>query len=368
MAPTNKQPDIASAPSNEQTTRRSLPARLLAGALMVGAAVGLTEFSSSDTSDAYGAPQTTLSQPVNEAIASSGIESSHALNNGLRSTNELPGLSEKISQEQISTLENSLVTILVEPNGGSSWTQHCSGLKVTIDGSDYVQTAAHCFEPYNGLLPSGSKAGNILPVTSYTYAIGLPANQKELAPIAEVTAVAIDVGGNDTALLQLSAEVPEFQNIPAVPIETVAAISPTPGEQVAMVGVPESDYDNPVIGEGTYIGQVQDPNNSTQKIDVIGLNAASSTQDACYFGASGSSAIFADGHISGPMTVRSGRGEQEDLTLKSDDPVLAANLRSQLQQATGYNLGSFNVLCGYVVPPTYNLLISGLNNPVNPAP
>lgn len=333
---------------------------------MVGAATGLTEFSSSDSPNIHSASQTVLSQPANADSLSSGIESSHDLSNGLRSTNELPGLSEKVSQEQISTLENSLVTILVEPNGGSSWAQHCSGLKVTVDGNDYVQTAAHCFEPYTGLIPPGAQSDNILPVTSYSYAIGLPANQKELTPIAEVTAVSVDVNGNDTALLQLSSELPAFQGIPAVPIETVAAVSPTPGEQVAMVGVPESDNDNPVIGEGTYIGQVQDPNNSAQKIDVIGLNTPSSTQDSCYFGASGSSAIFADGHVSGPLTVRSGRGEQEDPTLKSDDPAVAANLRAQLEQATGYNLEPFNVLCGYAIPPAnaYDLLINGFNTPI----
>lgn len=253
----------------------------------------------------------------------------------LRPLSDLPGFDMYVRPFQLDALRNSAVKISTTSIGesGNRLVNNCSGNKLDYRGADFVTSAAHCFvgnldSTEAGLL--GSSHGNkkafdfindfesveirdmSLPVAGE--AGSLPV-YKSPEPMALATGVSLGYRKGDDALLRV-ATVPSFSkgtsSIPSRSFDQVRALSykpavkePTPGQQVAVYGAPGPR--NVGIGRvGRYLGRMNLSPTRHQELDMVALKAPNIVRDPCEPGASGSTAITADGHVLGSLSF----GEQ----------------------------------------------------------
>jgi hypothetical protein len=266
---------------------------------------------------------------------------------------ELPGYGQKVTKKQLEALKAATVVLLVRPRqvDGSwqSWQRSCTGVKVSIDGEDYVATAAHCFDDITGVAYGTMRAGQglfkrippsvpAIDITSPSinpneYAIG-DASANPVArytyPLlgSKVTGIAVSLEDTDIALMrvtranmttvrsaQASVYRRSFDDVPALPYEAVPS-DPLPGQQVVVAGVPENSGDRLISNTGIYLGRTKEPllrpyENSggfvnaggNRRVDVVAALAKGKQTAVCLPGASGSGGILADGHVALALSV-----------------------------------------------------------------
>jgi hypothetical protein len=165
---------------------------------------------------------------------------------------------------------------------------------------------------------------------------------------------------------------------------------PSPGQLVAMYGVPTANNDEAVGGTGRYLGRVSyvQPNGTIQFKDIVGIVTSNVKEDACNFGASGSlfSATIKNKstgrtrtYISGSLSTRISDNDvamldQSDYSsLRGDlgnEIDAVAHWKDEIQQQLGVNVSGFDSLCSYSVnlPHSNKELIEGfkVNAPAFP--
>lgn len=293
----------------------------------------------------------------------------------LKQPSQLPGYGEQVGAANERALEDSAVKIVSRPKGSdSTWHETCSGNKITLNGTTYVSWASHCDVAAWNAVPSSeksvSKPIDVEPYSKFEYAVALPGNvvsgqTDDQQILAYVTSNAEDRNTTDQALLSVSTTSgpvldsangqPAFNAIPALNGEQLAYNAPTPGQEIVSEGSPAANYDSPVVGTGTYLGRIftEAGNGTNQYIDLVGITGiVAEADDSCDYGESGSTIEFANGQISGALSIRSsnpyneyGQGD----TPYTNSPAAESFILGYESQ-TGIDMSGFDVVCEYVAP------------------
>lgn len=309
---------------------------------------------------------------ANQNNISPGVITGESLN----AIEDLTAYESHVSPEQRELLSAATVEIGKRLRGtADTWQLSCTATKVTNGSEAFVMSAAHCFI---GDLPSTGKGGipdalNITDYSSYEYAILDPntktSRRPESEPLALATAVTIDESMSDMALLRVEAT-PNgtFDKLPAVSFESFTSLghSPAPGEQAALYAIPAASNFTPVIGVGTYLGRIQGNGMSqnSYELDLVAVRPENETEDPCMFGASGSSAVFAGGRVSGALSIRNNTGYGTSRTVISED-IGGMTARLLMESELGLDLGEVTTVCGFSVPgeQTFKNLQASLDIP-----
>jgi hypothetical protein len=296
-----------------------------------------------------------------EAVSAlSNVDKDTVMGIGLISPADLPAHGQEVSRELRGNLEQATVKILKRHRGSDEpWQPNCTGVKVNAGGNLYVTTAAHCFSDdlTNGLKGGGGELPlqtfNINTITKFEYAL-TPVTPTSTNTPVRIEAVSQNINGQDWALLRPSPDHASesnsfFTDIKA--LDFASSLDPSPGQEVALYGAPQANNHLGVRATGIYLGRIVDPYNTARKVDLVGIdNIDEPRLDACNYGASGSSAIFADGYVSGPLSTRNhityGPGKPQNAP---DNPVVGEQNRLAYEQALGVDLGGFATVCGFSV-------------------
>ena len=269
------------------------------------------------------------------------------------------------------------------------WQYMCTATKVQDDGTSYILTASHCFgdelpKKGGGLLPT---AENITPILSDDYAILDPTlgfDERTTNPMAVVNNVALDPSGyTDWALLSVTATPPSpsrnFDSLPALDLRKSVSLVSDPlklEEQVykpvKVYSVPQDSGFKEVAATGQYLGRAFSPEISggSTQLDIVGINFSPDTKesDPCEYGGSGSNAVFSNGAITGPLSLRNNIGYGPNN--EAGDPNTTTNQQSivnrlDLEQLLGIDLSGYQTICGYSVssPDQLNQLKKVLADP-----
>ena len=284
--------------------------------------------------------------------------------------NPVPSIKGNISEAYKKQSEDATVEVLVKLKGTNSYSPICTGNKVSDDKYIYILLANHCLEPYETPLNKGEQgpsAVNITNSVSGEFFIAKPSehnpNDYKWQPISKVNNIAVDRSGlTDLALMQVVSNT-SYQSLPAVPLSEISTSSTSvnPGEAVSLYALPKSSNFAPASERGVYLGRFLSNRIGGLGIyvDLVGINPSSPTTDACEFGASGSTARFANGLISGPLSFRNNLGYGKSNTFYiPDNPSDSQITRFDIEEVTGDNLNRYSTICGYSVP---------INNDINGA-
>jgi len=327
-----------------------------------------------------------------------------------RNPNQLPGRSEA-SPEVQQRLAQATVKIDVNQDGViSEW---CSGVKININGTTYIQTAAHCFSQLTGSYDGhfsvqGAEAMNYNQAAGkLEYTIIDPSADptvRDANPVALVTGISVDTNDSDIALLQVEPVAPvniapapdgtdpeeggpaydgrSYNQIPAIDVLTKTGgtfPAPTPGDKIAEYGIPQTNNNNGVAAVGEYLGTILSyaSDGTPYELYLVGINALNESQDECEFGASGSGALTEQGYLMGPLSIRNDPGSSYDLQIQQQrllsekgQSMTVNQLKSSWQNFRLYWERQLNVkmpyttICGYTVPTqhTYQELVHGFNH------
>jgi hypothetical protein len=317
--------------------------------------------------------------------------STHSRSDGLRQISQLPGYGIGVSPEaELDVQDSSVIVDAYVPLTTDGYTADvpigwCSGNKVGYDGHTYISLAAHCEVDMTGVesglldpagFPSSTGALDFIRGTNLQYSVENPnTGRVERNPVANVIGTDVSTEDTDAALLKVQ-PVPQFagkdgkaqpgyKSIHALPYAQHTTL--TPGERVALFSSPGSSL-NPVKAIGRYIGIYKEfirsgPGISLLSQYVVVTHPRSETDDACYYGASGS--VFAaaatknnsttgeHGKVvfSGPLSLRDsmvdvGRGNPP-LTAQ-DEQVWRQEVEGQLKVA----ISPKDTICKYTILST----------------
>jgi len=220
-------------------------------------------------------------------------------------------------------------------------TAECSGVKVSVGEESFISIAAHCFAAETGVgggvlnplnFPPNDGALDFFDRSFYTYDIEASSTTPlDRQPLATVDGITISTDSVDAALLRVNPSAPTtsksgqplpgYQSLKALPYLRQAAL--TPGQKVAMYSTPESTDNQPVKATGTFIGVYREPTGyikngvaTMRATDVVLIHPKRPYEDACYYGASGSSFVAKETRngntaglrgkiaVSGPLSAR----------------------------------------------------------------
>jgi hypothetical protein len=254
-----------------------------------------------------------------------------------------------VTAELQEALAAATVQLGEQPRGSSfsGWNAGCTGTLVTEGDLTFILTAAHCFD-------------RDLVIDDVDYEEGrsdvrevsrrLPSDYAVLqgsAPVVALDRVVLPVDHTfDWALASLAGPVPP--GVGTVPL-TLFRID---GQEGTGGDVAQHTYSSRTAGRaiestGIYLGAADDHIGSyVQRIDLVAIEPAGADVDACFYGASGSSAALANGRITGPLSVRNTIGYGKDRALDGEDTDGRWG-RLQLEDATGVDLADTTVICGY---------------------
>ena len=376
------EPPIESLPPRPAPARRlpGLTAGRVASLLLASGVGGFVGAAIARSQDESKINNQSLERLVDNLAQSQGLKPATLLGKGLRDPSDLPSAGKPVSTEQKRKLAGSTVTVLTrKPNAKYAWNLHCNGTKTSISGHSYILTAQHCLNSKydNSQLAPGTRAANVLPLDSETYAIGeatTDSKARNFTPLATVKAASIIVGGYyrpDMALLSVQPSAQEkraraYEQIPSLSVSDYLSQPPQPGAAIAQYSVPSWVRKTAVSAIGTYLGRVKDPNQKAQLVDVIGLRVGSALRDPAGRGGSGSSAISSNGHLFPALSDRYPVAAEKDSSrFQPDDP---ASLTQVLRISEDLRLkaDSFTVLATTVVAPraAFSDLVRGLNRPI----
>jgi hypothetical protein len=152
-------------------------------------------------------------------------------------------------------------------------------------------------------------------------------------------------------------------SIGTVPLDFARDPEPTAGEDVRQHTYSSRDNGSPIESTGTYLGRGGDiVSGRSSDIDLVAIDPASVDLDACFYGASGSSAVLASGRITGPLSVRNTIGYGPDRVLDPEDGDGGRWQRLQFEDTTHVDLQGVTVICGYAAydAPLVDALLTAL--------
>ncbi len=279
----------------------------------------------------------------------------------LRDVDDLPGRRHRTTAAQRDLMARATVQLGRRSGPGAPWERHCTGTVVEYVGQRMVMTAAHCFLTDLPVDDVDWDEGAI-DVRDLTRRVGewgvlagtTTADDASSPPVAVATSrrVAMSVrSDSDWALLTVT-DPAGLAGFGAVDLQAqvTAPVVPEPGEEVTLHGFPQSASGAQVVARGRYLGRMTDGFGSfTQPTDVVAIDPGSSEVDACFFGASGSSAGFASGLVSGPLSARNSLGYGAEHTLVDPDEAGAYERLHAEDLLRVHLLQGPTVLCGYSV-------------------
>lgn len=290
----------------------------------------------------------------------------------------------RVSPEQRERMQRATVEVGKRLKGSASpWELSCTATKVTNGKEEFVLSATHCFTgdlpPVSGKGGGGGVVGvsNITNTSLFEYAIldnELDHAERPTAqPLARVTALSVDMYASDIALLRIdeSTATDDFISRPAVSFGdfSSAITSATPGEQAALYSMPQASDFVPVSATGTYLGRVYTSadlmSSYSSQLDLVAIWPDSASEDACNYGASGSSAVFAGGFVSGPLSFRNNtNGFDANRDVQAGD-VGGMSARLHIESQLGLDLSGVPTICGYTVPDerSFDMLQASLDVP-----
>lgn len=324
---------------------------------------------------------------VNILGAAAGSGSEGILNNDLKSIDELKGTDLEVDRSDTEKLKAATVKLGVKNPEGDTWQKHCTGIKVKYEDKIYVSTARHCFDQdykdeYLGKGGGGDVEDTGFNITralksKYSIFLANDANinyDANLQPIGAVRSITIDNSGdNDYALLSIF-ETEDFNAIPAYEIKPINESDLVQGANVSLYGLPAASGNFPVSAKGVYLGLTEEEAYSPSKI-VVGIESVSDpSDDACNFGASGSSSVIATKNgsfLTGPLSARNSIkfGEGTPFANEGDDPKQTVSIRLHEEGITGVDMFSFDTICYFSYPrlKVLNNLVNGFTHELPPA-
>ncbi|MEK7562035.1 MAG: hypothetical protein AAB541_04200 [Patescibacteria group bacterium] len=248
-----------------------------------------------------------------------GVSKEQLSARGLRRVEDLPGYEKKVSPEIRRKLAESTMRMVWRSktaSGNTPWQEWCTVTKIATHGKSYGVVAGHCFPTANANFKDADAwpAQNIIGAMMNDYAIAKDDVQNPIAIVKGISVMA--PGGSDFALVDIEAMTNEggdgmtdFNSIPALDYDAPQK-APIPGEQVALFSKPVASK-LPVMATGRWLGRKwMGGLNGRQLVDIVGIDPYEPKDDACNYGASGSSAIAAGGFITGPLSMRNNIGYQ----------------------------------------------------------
>lgn len=301
----------------------------------------------------------------------------------LKSIDSLEAYGSKITPEQRERLRVATVEVGKRQKGSAEpWQLTCTATKVSNGSEVFVMSATHCF---TGDLPQVSGKGgggikmdalNITDTSLFEYAILDPkidhTERPTAEPMARVSALALDMYASDLALLRIdsSTTTDEYTEHPAVSFGEFSSVlmAPVPGEQTALYSLPSASNFEPVVSTGVYLGRVDastEVSLYSSKLDIVAVWPSSAAEDACNFGASGSSAIFAGGVVSGPLSFRNNANGFGSADERQPEDTGGMHYRLILEQQLGLDLTDVPTICGYSQPDerSFEVLQASLDVP-----
>jgi hypothetical protein len=396
-------PEITSVPTPENPTpnhnyfRKSVAALVAAGVLLGGG------YKLEDHENQLEHKITSLQQ-TNESLQSTNRLQAKAIANisseiadmmgvttetvtgaGLKDITKTPGYGKEVSPKDKEQMRAATVKIVSRPKGSNQgWEDTCTGLKVTIGGNVYVSTAGHCLKYINpdtkGGADPNSRSYNATTLVSDDYAVQVLASDNKRGPVLPVSEISQSLN-QDWALMKIPKEANSSGYDAIKPVDFSAALnshakeSAQIGQSAVVYSLPDASNGKVLRGDGVYLGTAINVLGDSKGYEYIGLkNADTPGHDACNFGASGASALIADGHATGPASERDLIGYKDKNTslatfnfgdLTSDK--LGKNTL-KIEQALGVNLRPFDVVCGFAIgdPEVAKDLVAGFA--VAPAP
>jgi hypothetical protein len=368
MSENQNQPENHNASPPRQPFGRGIAA-FVAGAALAGAVGGGLAHEAGqrndELQDQLNEQGHTLTKLVDTVSKLNGVTAKELTGQGLRSVKELPGFGHEVKPEDSELFRSATVKIVKRArNGNDNWYESCSGLKVNIGNDAYVATAGHCFTPaFNkgGGSDSDPSTGrglarNIKNADPNEYAVALPDaagthyDSVDVSPVSDISWTFI----NDVALLRITKDATQaFTSTPAVPYEKYydETSKPVAGESVKVFALPSAAFGKTLTGEGKYLGRIEMPDDG-RTVDVVGLtNATTAAEDACNYGASGSIAVTASGHATGPLSFRNSSEFKPNAPVNGSDDISADTIRRlKMQELTGVDMTEFKTVCEYAVP------------------
>jgi hypothetical protein len=297
------------------------------------------------------------------AAAQAGVGVDAVTGHGLRRLQELPAFGQDVPKRASALL--AAATVVVGKRGGPAepWFRGCTATKATDGASVVVMTAAHCFLDDITRYPDSITTPDLRDVTRLTsqrYAILDPADMGGTAPVwATVRAAFLDISySDDWALLTVTGASPAFDGLPALDLTPLlhGGRPHAAGQSVQLFSYPSSAV-GPVTITGVYAGRAIDVQSGPfrQDVDLVAITPKSAAKDPCYYGGSGSSAVFADGTFTGPTSSRSplGYGPNHEV---ADPDSLDPMHRLTLEDAVDVDLGTSTVVCAFTAPRETQIL------------
>jgi hypothetical protein len=319
-------------------------------------------------------------QRTNRILGSEhGVDENVITGESLSMPDTMPGAGFPVSTEVRNALQNATIKLgsgrKSSVDGGILWDGSCTGTKViSAAGNAYILSAAHCFKDETAISKkgvSGPLAVNVVRPQDM-YAVLDPnltvSDRQSAKPLAIVDGIAVDRSGTtDIALLSVKpvpVHAEQFNSIPAIPLDSYSVgglgglnSQITPGQPVALDGMPASNWDEHVRDTGVYLGQYDGSELSgiSNQIDLVAIAAPTYEDDACNYGASGSQAAYlrTDGGLgmTGPLSLRNSIGYGAEHTFYEPDTAeTGVQMRLKIEAMTSVNLDRYDTICGYSVP------------------
>ena len=394
------QPELPFEPSlpplTEATTgapRKFLAGVTLGAVLAGGTMAGLISYQNDDRrvkaqANELVADQKTIDRLGRLVGGLSDVSPDTALGTNLRSVESLPGYGETVSNSIAEAMRRATVKIYAQDKTGrANWYENCTGLVVSSEGKKYIATAAHCLamppvKGGDGLWNKGgpiTDAGNVTGVLPQKYAVRPVTTGVLQGPFSPVAAISKSTT-EDWVLMRLDEKLESPAVAAITPIDYDQYLHPSNdkrpvvGQSVEVFSEPSASSGKLVSGRGIYLGIAQQRSSyNTSNVMLVGLsNVDSPEEDACNFGASGSTAVLADGTITGPLSTRqivtypkSKASQPGDI-----DSANGTKERLRLEEHFGLDLSRFTTICGYTIPnlETVVSLKQGFDNVVSGYP
>lgn len=382
------EPSVEAAVPGRHSLRRRLVAGVVATGVLAGA--GLTvkqEQSNAEQLQRLSSSNQAKDQSISElqdiVAGLTGTSREAVAGKGLGDVEKLSGYGQEVSAAEQQKMRAATVKIVARgkqlPNSpANTWFENCTGLKVGSGEHTYVVIAKHCITldvpPQKGgyVEPSTLPAQNVTEQLSYEYGVKPVFADGSDGDVAPVTAVseATDI---DMALLKIDTtadSAKQFNAMPAITDYAERIESPLfePGESMSVFSLPGASQGKVVQGKGIYLGIAGDPSDPSRFLQFVGLrNADMPANDACNYGASGSSAVSAHGRITGPLALRNNIHYSPGSPNNApDDPAFSVKYLLQLQETLGLRLSEFNTICGYAAPTpdTFANVEAGFRHPL----
>ncbi len=251
----------------------------------------------------------------------------------------------------------------------ATWVESCSGTLVNAGPDMYVLTAGHCvtFSQRKGSLKGAiGKIPDVYNATTQLGAqYGLQVTDKAGAlvgvqPISQV----IYSTAADAALMRVENSGPLGEFISRSPALSAAELDaasgfPEPGSTAVLYSYPETAGGLQVAEQEIFLGVASDMYDESRTQVYVGINPRDQTRDACFYGASGSSAGLVGGRLTGPLSMRNNESYETGPQETQATPQQRTLNRLKIEQSLGIKLDEFSTICAFAAYPNVTQLLAG---------